>query len=124
MKQPAAHATIVRCDTGPRDRFFALLENETLWELAVRSHELLARDGIDHAIVGGVAVCLHGYQRNTVDLDLLVEPADAAALRSALEADGLRLHAAGERISLDCRSGDSLRAGGRQPRSRPAGEIS
>lgn len=69
---------------------FTLLEKETLWELAQRVHELLAHEGIDHAIVGGVAVCLHGYQRNTVDLDLLVEPADASALRLALEADGLQ----------------------------------
>lgn len=69
---------------------FALLEKETLWELAQRVHELLAHDSIDHAIVGGVAVCLHGYQRNTVDLDLLVEPADAPALHLALEADGLQ----------------------------------
>jgi hypothetical protein len=73
---------------------FHALENETLWELAQRVHRLLAREAIAHAIVGGVAVCLHGYQRNTVDLDLLVEPADAAAFRSALEADGLQWHGA------------------------------
>lgn len=78
---------------GTARQVFTLLENETLWELTQRIHELLARDCLDHAIVGGVAVCLHGYQRNTVDLDLLVEPTDAAALRSALEAGGLRWHA-------------------------------
>lgn len=75
-------------------RVFHLLENETLWELAERVHELLAREGVEHAIVGGVAVCLHGYRRNTVDLDLLVEPADTAGVQSALEADGIRWHAA------------------------------
>lgn len=75
---------------GTARQVFTLLENETLWELAQRVHELLAHDGIDHAIVGGVAVCLHGYQRNTVDLDLLVEPADAAAVRLAFEAGGLQ----------------------------------
>ena len=73
---------------------FHVLENETLWELAERVHRLLASKGISHAIVGGVAVCLHGYRRNTVDLDLLVAPADAAALRSALEAEGIQWHAA------------------------------
>jgi len=67
-----------------------MLENETLWELAERVHGLLQRVGIDHAIVGGVAVCLHGYQRNTVDLDLLVRPEDADALRSTLEREDLR----------------------------------
>src|SRR5262249_38424285 len=45
-------------------------------------------EGIDHAIVGGVAVCLHGYQRNTVDVDLLIRPEDAEPMKSALEADG------------------------------------
>jgi hypothetical protein len=75
---------------GTARKVFTLLDNETLWELAQRVHELLAHDGIEHAVVGGVAVCLHGYQRNTVDLDLLVEPADAAALRLALQADGLQ----------------------------------
>ena len=72
---------------------FHMLENETLWELADAFTALLAQR-IDHAIVGGVAVCLHGYRRNTVDLDLLVRPEDAAALRSTLEADGLRWDAA------------------------------
>jgi hypothetical protein len=68
---------------------FHLLENETLWELVERVHRRLASEAIEHAIVGGVAVCLHGYQRNTVDLDLLVEPEDATALRSVLAADGI-----------------------------------
>jgi hypothetical protein len=72
---------------------FHALENETLWELAQRVHRLLALEGIEHAIVGGVAVCLHGYRRNTIDLDLLVEPADSADLRSALEGDGIPWHA-------------------------------
>ena len=71
-----------------------MLENETLWEVADRVHARLARDGIDHAIVGGVAVCLHGYRRNTVDLDVLVRAEDGAALRSALEAEGFRWLAA------------------------------
>jgi hypothetical protein len=72
---------------------FHALENETLWDLVQRVHRLLAREGIEHAIVGGVAVCLHGYRRNTIDLDLLVEPADSADLRSALEGDGIPWHA-------------------------------
>jgi hypothetical protein len=66
---------------------FQMLENESLWEVAQHLHGLLTRKGIDHAIVGGVAVCLHGYRRNTVDLDLLIRPEDSAELRSALEAE-------------------------------------
>lgn len=70
-------------------RTFQMLENETLWETAVRVNELLAAGAIDFAIAGGVAVSLHGYRRNTVDLDLVVRPADFATLRTALEAAGI-----------------------------------
>lgn len=65
-----------------------MLGNETLWEAAGQCHALLQRQGLAHAVVGGVAVCLHGYQRNTVDLDLLVRPADAEAIRHSLEQGG------------------------------------
>lgn len=73
---------------------FHLLENETLWELAERVHRRLASEAIEHAIVGGVAVCLHGYRRNTVDLDLLVRSEDTTALRSTLASDGIQWHPA------------------------------
>src|SRR5829696_1137714 len=75
-------------------RTFQMLENQTLWETAARVHGLLADRGVAHAVVGGVAVCLHGYRRNTVDLDMLVRPGDTAAVRSALEADGIGWSAA------------------------------
>jgi hypothetical protein len=70
-------------------RTFQMLENQTLWEATARINELLTERGIDHAIVGGVAVCLHGYRRNTVDLDLLIRPADSEGFRSALESAGI-----------------------------------
>ena len=73
---------------------FHLLENETLWQLVERVHHRLASEAIEHAIVGGVAVCLHGYRRNTVDLDLLVEPKDSTAIRSALADEGISWHTA------------------------------
>jgi hypothetical protein len=69
-------------------RTYAMLGNETLWEAARLSHARLQQTGIAHAIVGGVAVCLHGYQRNTVDIDLLVRKEEADAARSALESAG------------------------------------
>lgn len=69
-------------------RAFRMLENETLWQLAERVHGLLEKEDLAHAIVGGVAVCLHGYRRNTVDLDLLIRPEDANRLRIALQAAG------------------------------------
>jgi hypothetical protein len=68
-------------------RTYEMFENQSLWETAARVHEVLAKAEIPHAVVGGVAVCLHGYQRNTVDLDLLVRPGDSAAIQSALTSD-------------------------------------
>src|SRR5438132_13564421 len=75
-------------------RAFQMLENESLWKVTERIHGLLTRKNIDHAIVGGVAVCLHGYRRNTVDLDLLIRPEDTAAFRAAMEAEGVKWLAA------------------------------
>ena len=62
-----------------------MLGNETLWETARHCDAVLRDKGLPHAIVGGVAVCLHGYQRNTVDVDLLVRGADAQPIRETLE---------------------------------------
>jgi hypothetical protein len=75
-------------------RTLQMLGNETLWEVAVRVHATLAEKRIDHAIIGGVAVCLHGYRRNTVDLDLLIRPEDGDTVRSVLEAEGIPWFAA------------------------------
>ncbi len=77
----------------PANKVYAMLGNETLWETAVSCHETLATAGVPHAIVGGVAVCLHGYQRNTVDVDLLIDAADSEAVRDALTAAGFSWNA-------------------------------
>ena len=69
-------------------RTYAMLENESLWEAAQAAHDVLLQAGIPHGVIGGVAVCLHGYRRNTVDVDLLVRPADAMLARQALETAG------------------------------------
>jgi hypothetical protein len=71
------------------ERTYAMLGNETLWQMAKSCHDLLAEAHIPHAIAGGVAVCLHGYQRNTVDLDLLVPADRALAAREILQAAGM-----------------------------------
>jgi hypothetical protein len=55
---------------------------------------LLVQQGVDYLVVGGVAVCLHGYRRNTIDLDLLIRREDATRFRAALEADGFTWAAA------------------------------
>jgi hypothetical protein len=66
-----------------------MLGNETLWETAKTCHELLSDAQVPHAIAGGVAVCLHGYQRNTVDLDLVVQAGKSAAVRDVFQANGI-----------------------------------
>lgn len=68
----------------PTQAVYKMLDNENLWDTAARCHAALAAADIPHAIVGGVAVCLHGYQRNTVDLDLLIDPDDSTRVRESL----------------------------------------
>src|SRR5262245_45998964 len=51
----------------------------------------LAASGVRFVVVGGVAVVLHGSDRTTVDLDLVIDLAahDAASALDALTAAGL-----------------------------------
>ena len=70
-------------------KVYAMLGNENLWHAAAQCHRILADANIPHSVCGGVAVCLHGYQRNTVDLDLIIEPKRATEVRQFLEAAGL-----------------------------------
>lgn len=67
---------------------FAMLGQDNLWTTARRCHEALTGSGLPYAIVGGVAVSLHGYQRSTVDVDLLVRHEDSAAVRECFESNG------------------------------------
>jgi hypothetical protein len=66
-------------------KVYAMLENDSLWQTAAHCHRLLAAAKIPHAVLGGVAVCLHGYQRNTVDVDWLIRKEDADGIREVLE---------------------------------------
>ena len=70
-----------------------MVENESLWQAAARCHRVLAAAEIPHVILGGVAVCLHGYQRNTVDVDVLVRKVDSEAVRVSLEREGFAWNA-------------------------------
>ena len=71
-------------------RIYAMLGNESLWEVASHCHELFQRSNIAHSICGGVAVCLHGYQRNTTDLDLIIKQSDGASVKQLLVAEGFQ----------------------------------
>jgi hypothetical protein len=64
---------------------YVMLENQSLWNAATTCRDVLAAGGVPHAVIGGVAVCLHGYRRNTIDLDLLIRPADSGRVKALLE---------------------------------------
>lgn len=70
-------------------KVYSMLGNENLWQCAAECHRMLAEAQIPHCVCGGVAVCLHGYQRNTVDLDLIIRKADSQKVKSTLENAGL-----------------------------------
>lgn len=69
-------------------KVYEMLGNQSLWEVAQRCSGLLNKAGIPYGICGGVAVCLYGYQRNTVDVDFVIRPEDSDRVRSLLEANG------------------------------------
>ena len=72
------------------EKVYTMLGNENLWQAATYCHQVLADEEIPHSVCGGVAVCLHGYQRNTTDVDLIVERERANDVRQILESAGLQ----------------------------------
>lgn len=67
---------------------YHMLGKGALFDAVRSSHETLRE--IPHAIVGGVAVCLHGYQRNTVDVDILIRPDDSDEVKTRLVEAGMQ----------------------------------
>ena len=67
---------------------YRMLGNESLWNAAEMCRVLLSSEEVPYSICGGVAVCLHGYQRNTVNLDLVIRSNDTDSVRTALENGG------------------------------------
>ena len=53
--------------------------------------------GIDNALVGGIALFLHGFRRFTEVVDILVTPAGLAKAHEALEGSGYRPPFAGSK---------------------------
>ena len=72
------------------ERVYTTLGNENLWQAVTYCHQVLADAEIPHSVCGGVAVCLHGYQRNTIDVDLIIERERANDVRQILESAGLQ----------------------------------
>lgn len=63
---------------------------QTLVQVAEECHSVLDAIGIPHVLIGGLAVCLHGYKRDTRDVDVLVRRGDWEKIRTALESQGFR----------------------------------
>jgi hypothetical protein len=66
-----------------------MLGSLEVWETARRCHKALQAARLPHALVGGLAVLLHGYQRNTVDVDMLIRSEDQADVKRTFEEAGL-----------------------------------
>jgi hypothetical protein len=111
-------------------KVFAMLENESLWQTAAQCHAILTAAKIPHAIMGGVAVCLHGYQRNTVDVDLLVRKEDSLVVRECLKRESFAWNERDKEftspsgIAVQCLSaGDPAGAGGEVGLPDPSDEF-
>lgn len=72
------------------EKVYTMLGNENLWQAATFCHQVLSEAEIPHSVCGGVAVCLHGYQRNTTDVDLIIKRERANDVRQILESAGLQ----------------------------------
>lgn len=51
------------------------------------------REGIDYAICGGIALGIHGYPRATMDIDVLIRPADVERAIATARACGFDIPA-------------------------------
>ena len=71
-------------------KVYTMLGNESLWEIALRCHQIFEHFGIPHSVCGGVAVCLHGYQRNTTDVDMIINARDSAIVKQLLLAEAFQ----------------------------------
>lgn len=84
-------------------RFFMRTDpvHQTLRSIAHRLDEL----GIAYAVAGGMALVAHGYDRTTVDVDVLVTPGGLDAVHQALEGRGYLPTFEGSRNLRDTQTG-------------------
>lgn len=55
--------------------------------------EALTREGVPHALCGGLALAVHGRPRATLDIDFLVQPSEIPRAMAALASAGFTLRA-------------------------------
>jgi hypothetical protein len=70
--------------------------HQTMRRIAAR----LNAEGVDYAIIGGMALSLHGYARVTEDVDLLITPAGLERIHERLVGRGYVTPFAGARKAL------------------------
>ncbi len=77
-----------------RDEGLLILEGRgAILEVAREVSRVLRETDIDGAVIGGVAVVLHGFVRTTVDVDVFV-PGPLDEVSAVLKAHGFRFHRA------------------------------
>lgn len=59
----------------------------------MNAHNALTNDGIDHALIGGLALATLGVNRATSDVDFLVDGQKRETVRTALLAAGFKVRA-------------------------------
>lgn len=109
---------------------YQMLGNDNLWDVAGRCNRAFIDAGLPYSICGGVAVCLHGYQRNTVDIDLVIRREDRDAIKKALSAEGFSWEPQAcefrteSGIAIQCLiAGDRAGKGSEVSIAEPTGEI-
>lgn len=70
--------------------FYAKVGNAPLWDNVTYCHGLFIKSKVAYAIGGDVAVCLHGYQRDTLIVELLIHSSDAPKVKQLLLSEGYR----------------------------------
>lgn len=68
---------------------YDMLGHRALWDTVKICAEALDEARVPYAVIGGVAVCIRGYERDTTNVDLLIRPADDDRARRALTEAGL-----------------------------------
>jgi hypothetical protein len=77
-----------------------VMRRDRVWSTMERISTRLRAEGIDHVIVGGMALVLHGYIRVTGDVDLLITPEGLNVIHERLVGRGYRPAFEGSRKKL------------------------
>ena len=68
------------------DQFF--MQQGKVYETLQNVSRSLSKAGIEYAVIGGMALVIHGYRRTTQDVDLLLTPEGLETFRTALVGRG------------------------------------